>query len=111
MGTNLPGLTGDTLWRLSLTLRRPGSKDNEAIARMRFVQDRNYEPPQGKIYIEDDLNGFIIADDKGYSGTWSLSEDKNDRKDGLWIWGRQLDIHHSYVVDIDVIAGYNIKSH
>lgn len=84
----IPDLTGDSLWRLSLRLQRPGQKDSEAIARVRFVPDRNYEPPQGKIFIEDDFNGLIQVDEKGYSGTWSLSEDKNDRKDGLWIWGK-----------------------
>jgi hypothetical protein len=37
--------------------------------------------------VQDDYYGLIRCDEKGYSGTWTLSEDKNDRKDGLWIWG------------------------
>eukprot|EP01036_Dinobryon_divergens_P023673 gene23673-32046_t len=42
---------------------------------------------RGRVYVEDDYNGFVIVDDRGYGGSWTLSEDKNDRKDGLWIWG------------------------
>ena len=37
--------------------------------------------------MEDDFYGMIKVDDKGYASRWMLSEDKNDRKDGLWIWG------------------------
>ena len=37
--------------------------------------------------MEDDYNGFIRVDEKGYSCNWKLSEDVNDRKDGLWVWG------------------------
>jgi hypothetical protein len=78
-------LNGDTLWRLSLTLEKSGQKKVEASARIRFVDDRNYEPPQGRIFVEDDYQGLIRVNDKGYTGIWTLSEDKNDRKDGLWI--------------------------
>lgn len=73
------------LWRLSLKLQKEGCKSVEALARIRFIQDANYEPPQGRIFVEDDFNGFIKVDNNGYSGIWTLSEDKNDRKDGLWI--------------------------
>jgi hypothetical protein len=55
-----------------------------ANLRVRFVNDRNYEPPQGRIFIEDDFNGLVRTNDFGYSGIWTLSEDKNDRRDGLW---------------------------
>ena len=34
-----------------------------------------YEPPQGKIVGE------------GITGSYLLSEDPDDRKDGLWVWG------------------------
>ena len=37
------------------------------------------------MYVEDDYNGFVMVDERGYAGSWTLSEDKNDRKDGLWI--------------------------
>ena len=67
--------------------RRP--KDNRSQgSRVRFIEDRGYEPPQGQIFVEDDYNGLIRVDDKGYSTfSWTLSEDKEDKKDGLWIWG------------------------
>lgn len=80
-------LTGDTLWRLTMKLKKDANKPSDAVLRVRFVPDRNYEPPQGRIFVEDDYNGLVQADDKGYSGVWTLSEDKEDRKDGLWIWG------------------------
>eukprot|EP00607_Mallomonas_marina_P000714 CAMPEP_0182429944 /NCGR_PEP_ID=MMETSP1167-20130531/35326_1 /TAXON_ID=2988 /ORGANISM="Mallomonas Sp, Strain CCMP3275" /LENGTH=189 /DNA_ID=CAMNT_0024614373 /DNA_START=103 /DNA_END=672 /DNA_ORIENTATION=+ len=76
-----------TLWRISLRLQKEGFKDSSASIRVRFVEARGYEPPQGRVFVEDDYNGFINTDDNGYSGAWSLSEDKNDRKDGLWVWG------------------------
>jgi hypothetical protein len=80
-------LDSSTLWRISLTLTKNGFKSIEAIARVRFIEDRNYEPPQGRLFVEDDFNGLIKVDEKGYAGSWTLSEDKDDRKDGLWIWG------------------------
>ena len=80
-------LDKSTLWRISLTLSKSGFKSIETIARVRFVEDRDYEPPQGRIFVEDDFNGLIRVDEKGFAGTWTLSEDKDDRKDGLWIWG------------------------
>lgn len=59
--------------------------------RLRFVQEANYEPPQGRIFIEKDSLGLIQTDDKGFAVgqgiAWTLSEDKEDRKFGLWIWG------------------------
>lgn len=73
------------LWRLSISLQRSGCKDSNAVCSIRFVEDKNFEPPQGRVFIEDDFNGFVAVDSKGYSGTWTLSEDKADRKDGLWI--------------------------
>mmetsp|Transcript_36301 Transcript_36301/g.34308 ORF Transcript_36301/g.34308 Transcript_36301/m.34308 type:complete len:254 (-) Transcript_36301:88-849(-) len=80
-------LDSSTLWRISLTLSKPGCASIDAIARLRFIEDRNFEPPQGRIFVEDDFNGLIRVDEKGYAGSWTLSEDKDDRKDGLWIWG------------------------
>lgn len=78
---------GETLWRLNVRLSRDGDKDTTAALRVRFVPDRGYEPPSGRIFIEDDFQGLVKVDEQGYAGTWTLSEDKEDRKDGLWIWG------------------------
>jgi hypothetical protein len=59
------------------------------MVRIRFIEDRGYEPPQGRVFVEDDFNGLVRCDEGGYAGgyRWTLSEDKNDRKDGLWVWG------------------------
>ena len=76
-----------TLWRMNLTFKRQGCRETTAAIRVRMLEARGYEPPQGRIFIEDDFNGLVKTDEKGYSGTWTLSEDKDDRKDGLWIWG------------------------
>ena len=64
----------------------------------------------GRIFIEDDYNGLVRVDEEGYAGVWTLSEDKDDRKDGLWIWGLfeepkypyiyfYLDIYPTVIVD------------
>ena len=78
-----------TLWELKLLLRKDGSPGDavSAIARVRFIESRGYEPPQGVVFVEDDLNGLIKVNDKGLTSNFKLSEDINDRKDGLWIWG------------------------
>ena len=76
-----------SLWRLNFKLVKEGQKDIDFYLRVRFIEQRGYEPPQGKIFVEDDTRGVVKVDDNGYSGIWTLSEDKDDRKDGLWIWG------------------------
>jgi hypothetical protein len=35
-----------------------------------------YINTQGRIFVEDDFNGLIRVDEKGYAGSWTLSEDK-----------------------------------
>lgn len=108
--SKLPTLSGDTAWNLFITLQNNGKTISRASAKIRFVEDRNYEPPQGKVFIESDTNSFIKSDDRGFSGVWTLSEDKNDRKDGLWIWGLfkepkypylyfNLDVHDTLFLD------------
>jgi hypothetical protein len=80
-------LDSSTLWRVNLKLQKDGYNDVNAPLRIRFIEERGYEPPSGKIFIEDDINGIVKTDKDGYAGIWMLSEDKDDRKDGLWIWG------------------------
>ena len=80
-------LDDSTLWRISFKFVEDGQPEQNAIVRVRLIEARGYEPPQGRIFVEDDYNGLIKVDDQGYSGIWTLSEDKDDRKDGLWIWG------------------------
>ena len=65
-----------------------GDREVSAVLRLRLLEDRGYEPPSGRVFIEDDFNGLVRVDERGYSAyKWTLSEDKDDRKDGLWIWG------------------------
>ncbi len=80
-------LDDSTLWRISFKFTEDGQPEQNAVVRVRLIEARGYEPPQGRIFVEDDYNGLIKVDDQGYSGIWTLSEDKDDRKDGLWIWG------------------------
>ena len=64
-----------------------------------FIPEENYEPPQGS-FVQKQTSTETIATDASYNDTstgsssmqikssrWILSEDPNDRKDGLWIWG------------------------
>lgn len=84
----VPRLNSKTLWKLQVSLfEREDSPRLEATARVRFLADANFEPPSGKIFIDSDFSGLLRVDEKGYTCNWSLGEDKNDRKDGLWIWG------------------------
>lgn len=80
-------LNYNTLWRLNMSLKKAGCKTVDMSCRIRFIQEQGFEPPSGKVFIEDDINGLIAVTDKGIAGRWTLSEDKNDRKDGLWVWG------------------------
>jgi len=80
-------LDESTNWRLNINLKKENFKNVNIALKLQFVEERGYEPPQGKIFIVDDLSGVVKCNDKGFAGPWTLSEDKNDRKDGLWIWG------------------------
>ena len=77
-------LDESTLWRINFRVQKGGKKDVNFFVRVRFYEDRGYEPPQGKIFVEDDPSGVVRVDSQGNSGIWTLSEDKDDRKDGLW---------------------------
>ena len=92
-------LTGDTLWRLVLNLESPDKKTLvKAVARIRFIEEKGYEPPSGVIFVEDDYQGLIRVDEKGYSTfRWTLSEDKDDRKDGLWVLGLFAEPKYPYL--------------
>jgi hypothetical protein len=58
--------------------------------RGKFIEEPNYEPPQGTLqqvqeFSTDDEE--ITPEFKITAGRWILSEDPEDRKDSLWIWG------------------------
>ena len=56
-----------------------------------FVEEPGYEPPQGS--LREILKPAQSWDDPGprnlkiAKSRWLLSEDPDDRKDGLWVWG------------------------
>lgn len=92
MGRNSQSVLPKTLdektkWKISINFQQNNTVISKAMLNVRFIEYKNYEPPQGRVYIEDDFNGLVKTDERGYAGIWSLSEDKDDRKDGLWIWG------------------------
>ena len=69
-----------TLWRLNIQLKKPNYDTLSCILNVRFALDRNYEPPSGKVYLENDPLGFANTNERGVTGLWTLSEDKNDKK-------------------------------
>ncbi len=83
-------LTEDTTWDLRFFLQSvPTEKDKKVdelfSAKVQFIEEVGYEPPQGvlkQVYSKDEEPTFKIV-----SSRWQLSEDPNDRKDGLWVWG------------------------
>lgn len=85
-------LTPETDWQMRLVLKgvstEKGRKVDEIfVARINFIEDEGYEPPQGsftQLPPEEGEDAPLLQFD---SSRWQLSEDPNDRKDGLWIWG------------------------
>ena len=90
-------LTDETKWRLRLLLNdvttTQGRKLNGQLFVLEgnFIEEEGYEPPQGTF---EQLRRFD-SDDSVEGGKaleisksrWKLSEDPDDPKDGLWIWG------------------------
>ena len=93
-------LTAETTWRCKLSLdklREP------IIASILFRPDDNFEPPQGTLELTQCLPEAILPPTPRYKPPsdqfrprpptgpqpprWTLSEDPDDRKDSLWIWG------------------------
>lgn len=94
-------LTDETKWRLRLLLNdvttTKGKKLNGQLFVLEgnFIEEEGYEPPQGTF---NELNrADATSNDNTEEGDamtlkisrsrWTLSEDPNDKKDGLWIWG------------------------
>jgi len=88
-------------WRVSLSFTLPSSTGRIVTRRLEFEAnfevDEGYEPPQGRLTPSrkpavvgeeggtgDDAWQYV---DTGGRNRWLLSEDPDDRKDGLWIWG------------------------
>lgn len=80
-------LTPATSWRVKLDLTAPGAASPVTItASIRFAEEEGYEPPQGALLVESCVpeNALKLGEQKA---RWLLSEDPEDRKDSLWIWG------------------------
>ena len=85
-------LDESTLWQLFFSLRwaEPDGEKTldrggvDAVVLGRFVEEAGYEPPQGVFEVVQDSSGVLA---EGATHRWMLSEDPNDRKDGLWVWG------------------------
>ena len=91
-------LTKDTTWRLRLLLNdvtsSQGRKLNGQLFVLEgtFIEEEGYEPPQGTFQPVQLQNDGADGQEGGTTleisrSRWILSEDPNDRKDGLWIWG------------------------
>lgn len=89
----LPTLDANSTWRLHLDLfsgrdgggGSPQSQPDRTVSvTAKFVVDEGYEPPQGVLQIVSDESGVFA---KGGLNRWTLEEDPNERKAGLWIWG------------------------
>jgi hypothetical protein len=99
-------LTKDTTWRLRIILNgitttkgRKLSSSNSGlfVVEGSFIEEDGYEPPQG--YFQPVATSIHDENVNSSSTTlststleiinsrWKLSEDPDDPKDGLWIWG------------------------
>lgn len=57
--------------------------DQLFVVEANFIEEDGYEPPQGSLQqVQGEETTLNIT-----SSRWMLSEDPNDRKDGLWVWG------------------------
>lgn len=90
-------LTDATDWRLRLLLNGVTTKQGRKIDGQlfvlngNFIEEEGYEPPQGIFKSltsnksEDGSEDTLSLEIS--SSRWKLSEDPDDPKDGLWIWG------------------------
>ncbi|EJK53411.1 hypothetical protein THAOC_27162 [Thalassiosira oceanica] len=93
-------LTDETTWRLRLLLNDVTSSKGAKldgklfVIEGSFIEEEGYEPPQGTFVANErrsssgeDLSESDTTILKVKSSRWKLSEDPDDPKDGLWIWG------------------------
>lgn len=105
--TSIPTLTEATTWTMRMNLENlqteKGKRTNGIyVVQAKFSEEEGYEPPQGflqQFFLEDVTANENINEEESdktlsstpqmtiRSGRWTLSEDPNDRKDSLWIWG------------------------
>lgn len=100
-------LDENTTWRLRFALNGVPTTNGRTVGELfnvdvQFIVEEGFEPPQGivkQIPKETPKNNDDDQEQekqqqesnvrylKVTSGRWKLSEDPNDRKDGLWVWG------------------------
>mmetsp|Transcript_6183 Transcript_6183/g.9012 ORF Transcript_6183/g.9012 Transcript_6183/m.9012 type:complete len:230 (+) Transcript_6183:75-764(+) len=91
-----PTLTESTIWQLRLKINNlelakssVGIEDRIFNLRLNFLEEEGYEPPQGTVRQVAMSNDDSSSKDELVitKARWMLSEDPEDRKDGLWVWG------------------------
>jgi hypothetical protein len=95
-------LTAETSWQLRIAFRNIATKNGQRMDNVmfvvtgQFIEEDGYEPPQGFFRQREKEDVNAAAESSSAIGTsqlkvvqsrWKLSEDPNDRKDGLWVWG------------------------
>jgi hypothetical protein len=69
-------LDSSTPWRVYLSLRDPDGPENSPTTNInlvvRFIEDANFEPPQGRIEVLEE-NPYVPID-QGKFARWTLSE-------------------------------------
>eukprot|EP00536_Pseudo-nitzschia_multiseries_P000274 jgi/Psemu1/282216/fgenesh1_pg.4_\ len=103
--TSKATLTEETTWTMRMNLENlPTTKGKRTggiyVVQAQFVEEEGYEPPQGnlkQIFSKSDESADDADEEETASpsssqmtissGRWTLSEDPEDRKDSLWIWG------------------------
>ena len=98
-------LDENTTWRLRFALNGVPTTNGRTVGELfnvdvQFILEEGFEPPQGIVKQipketpkkdDDETNEEQQESNVRYlkvtSGRWKLSEDPNDRKDGLWVWG------------------------
>jgi len=85
-------LTEETTWTARFVLRglttnKKQKMDQIFSIQAQFVEEEGYEPPQGTFRVVSATDDNPTMQFKINRARWILSEDPNDRKDGLWVWG------------------------
>eukprot|EP00559_Dactyliosolen_fragilissimus_P000440 CAMPEP_0184861228 /NCGR_PEP_ID=MMETSP0580-20130426/5968_1 /TAXON_ID=1118495 /ORGANISM="Dactyliosolen fragilissimus" /LENGTH=229 /DNA_ID=CAMNT_0027358651 /DNA_START=332 /DNA_END=1021 /DNA_ORIENTATION=- len=94
---NKASLTDEnSTWRLRISVNGVPTKNGRKVGELfnvdvKFRETEGYEPPQGDLVQviprDEDGNERRCLRIKDGTGTWKLSEDPDERKDGLWVWG------------------------
>jgi hypothetical protein len=83
-------LTEATTWKMRLVLNDKlptKSKDEIFSLNGYFIEEDGYEPPQGTFHGRRSAGEAKVTNLEIVNSRWMLSEDPEDRKDSLWIWG------------------------